>query len=341
MPEVKRNDRKSAGSNDTEKQTVILVTGACGQIGTELVAALRKKYGAAKVIATDVHDRGKVAVGSPYYTLDVLNSAGLEWLIANLDVTQVYHLAAVLSASGEKNPIGGWDLNMRGLLNVLEAGRKYKLDRIFWPSSIAVFGPGSPKACCPQTAITNPATVYGISKVAGEHWCRYYREQYGLDVRSIRYPGLISHAAQAGGGTTDYAVDIFYKALACRFYDCYLRPDTGLPMLYMPDAIRGTLELMAAREERLTVKTAYNLSGVSFTPKELTEAIARHIPEFKAEYRPDSRQQIADNWPVSIDDRHARHDWGWQPQYDLEAMVEDMLFHLRAGKKELSESVID
>jgi nucleoside-diphosphate-sugar epimerase len=312
-----------------EKKTKILVTGACGQLGTELVGALREKYGKAQVIATDIFDRGKVLVEAPYYSLDVLNSAGLEWLVHNLGVTEIWHLAAVLSASGEKEPLRGWDLNMRGLLNVLEAGRKFRLSRIFWPSSIAVFGPGSPRAACPQAALTDPSTAYGISKVAGEYWCKYYRLQYGLDVRSLRYPGLISYSAKAGGGTTDYAVDIFYQALACRFYECYLRPDTGLPMLYMPDAVRGTLELMAAPLELLTVLTAYNLSGLSFTPRQLVLEIARHVPDFRVDYVPDRRQEIADSWPVSIDDRHARNDWGWKPEYDLNAMVADMLKHLK------------
>jgi len=322
---------------DQEKKTVILVTGACGQIGTELVGALRVKYGKGNVIATDVFDRGKVSVEGPYYSLDVLNSAGLDWLVHNLGVTEIWHLAAVLSASGEKEPLRSWNLNMKGLLHVLEAGRKFKLSKIFWPSSIAVFGPGSPRAACPQSGLTDPSTVYGISKVAGEYWCKYYRLNYDLDVRSIRYPGLISYSAKPGGGTTDYAVEIFYQAFTCRFYACYLRADTMLPMLYMPDAVRGTLELMATPREMLAAKTAYNLSGLSFTPRELALEISRHLPDFKVQYVPDKRQQIADSWPVSIDDRHARNDWGWEPAYDLRAMVGDMLKNL--DLKELSGSV--
>jgi nucleoside-diphosphate-sugar epimerase len=317
--------------------TKILVTGACGQIGTELVNALREKYGAQKVIATDIHDLGSANAEKPYYTLDVLNAEAMDWIISKHHITQVYHLAAVLSASGEKNPISGWHLNMQGLLNVLECARKHQLERVFWPSSIAVFGPGSPKAACPQSAVTDPTTVYGISKVAGESWCKYYREKYGLDIRSIRYPGLISHTAEPGGGTTDYAVEIFHKAIKNGHYTSFLRCDTYLPMLYMEDAIRGTLQLMEAPAEKITIHTSYNLTGMSFTPNQLSAEIRKHLPEFQLGCEPDSRQAIADSWPSSIDDRHARADWGWKPVYELSEMVSDMLKNI--STKKLSESV--
>lgn len=315
----------------------ILVTGACGQIGTELVMALRKRYGVANVLASDIHDRSLVALEN-YYTLNVLDEAGLEGMVGNLGITQIYHLAAVLSATGEQKPLWGWELNMRGLLNVLECARKYKLEKLFWPSSIAVFGPASPKAACPQNAVTDPTTVYGISKVAGESWCKYYNEKYGLDIRSLRYPGLISYSAQAGGGTTDYAVEIFHQALEKGSYTCFLKSSASLPMLYMPDAIRATLELMDAPRLALSVKTSYNLSGLNFTPYELANAIAQHLKGFKVSYEPDFRQEIADSWPWSIDDKTARFDWNWSPGFGLEAMVDDMLKHLQPKYKELSES---
>lgn len=319
-------------------QTKILVTGACGQIGTELVSALRSKYGATQVIATDIHDRSEIRSDGPCYTLDVLNSAALERMVETLQVTQIYHLAAVLSANGEKNPVGSWDLNMRGLLNVLEAARKFKLEKVFWPSSIAVFGPGSPKAACPQNAVTDPATVYGISKVAGECWCKYYNEKYDMDIRSIRYPGLISYSAKAGGGTTDYAVDIFHEALEKGTYTCFLKSNTGLPMLYMPDAIRATLELMETPRLALSVKTAYNIAGLNFTPYELANAIGKQIKGFKVSYEPDFRQEIAESWPWSIDDQRARFDWKWMPKYGLEDMVTDMLKQLRTRKENMAEA---
>lgn len=315
------------------KPTKILVTGACGQIGTELVAALRKKYGVTQVVATDIHDRSEITADGPCYSLNVLNKAALEWMIEKLEITQVYHLAAALSATGEQKPVTSWDLNMNGLLNILEVARNYELEKVFWPSSIAVFGPASAKVHCPQDAATDPATVYGISKIAGEQWCKYYQQKYQLDIRSIRYPGLISHSAPAGGGTTDYAVDIFHRAIVDGDYTCFLKPDTRLPMMYMPDAIRATIELMEAPRAALTVKAAYNLSGFSFMPYELGEAIAKHIKQFKMTYAPDFRQEIADSWPGSIDDSAARRDWGWKPGYDLETMVTDMLTNLELKYK--------
>ncbi|WP_184545621.1 NAD-dependent epimerase/dehydratase family protein [Mucilaginibacter sp. FT3.2] len=308
-------------------QKMILVTGACGQIGTELVKALRDKHGNQNVIATDIRDVTDTSDG-PYFRLDVLDRGELQKLVSELNITHIYHLAAVLSANGEKNPIGAWDLNMQSLLNVLEVARIENLQQVFWPSSIAVFGPESPKELCGQYALTEPTTVYGISKAAGEHWCRYYHQQYGLDVRSLRYPGLISHSAQAGGGTTDYAVDIFHQAVNKGSYACYLKDDTRLPMLYMPDAVRATLELMDAPAEQLTIRSSYNLAGISFTPEQLAIGINAHLPDFTISYQPDKRQAIADSWPASIDDKQAAKDWGWAPAYDLQDMIADMLLHL-------------
>lgn len=311
------------------KPIKILVTGASGQIGTELVAALRKKYGNTQVVATDIHDRSLIKGDGPCYSLNVLNKEALEWIFETLQITQVYHLAAALSANAEHNPASSWDLNMTGLLNVLDTARKFNIEKVFWPSSIAVFGPKSSKAACAQSAVTDPMTVYGISKVAGEQWCKYYNYKYGMDIRSLRYPGLISHSAPAGGGTTDYAVDIFHKAIITKAYTVYLRCNTPLPMLYMEDAIRGTIELMEAPKEKITVNTSYNLGGIDFTPLELANEIKKHIPKFEMSCEVDEiRQQIADSWPYSIDDRHARADWGWQPRYDLKDMVSDMLKHL-------------
>jgi len=318
--------------------TKILVTGACGQIGTELVPTLRLKYGRENVIASDRHLVTDELINDGLYVkADVMNPVMLERVINHGGITQVYHLAAILSASGEQHPRKTWDLNMQSLLNVLEAARKRKNCRVFWPSSIAVFGPGSPKAACAQSAATDPTTIYGISKVAGEHWCRYYNEHYGLDVRSVRFPGLISHTAKAGGGTTDYAVEIFHKAVSERHYTSFLRCDTCLPMLYMADAIRGTLELMEAPRASLTVNTSYNMASMSFTPAQLAAEIGKYMPDFLLSCDPDKRQLIADSWPSSIDDRHARADWGWSPQYDIELMTKDMLHHLQP--KALSESV--
>lgn len=307
----------------------ILVTGACGQIGTELVAALRGRYGRENVLAADLCDAtDTMQADGPYFKLDVLNKQRLSWLVGRAGIKQIYHLAAVLSANGEASPLAAWNVNMQGLLNVLEVSRAQKIKQVFWPSSIAVFGPGSLPAACTQHSQLDPSTVYGISKQAGEYWCRYYFENYGLDVRSIRYPGLISYSAPPGGGTTDYAVAIFHKALEDAKYICFLREDTSLPMLYMPDAVRATLDLMSARREELTVRTAYNLAGMSFTPRELAAEIKKHI-ELAVTYAPDHRQKIADSWPSSILDLEARKDWGWKPEYNLGEMVTDMLLHLR------------
>ena len=311
------------------KQRSILVTGACGQLGTELVAALRQRHRAQVVIATDVQRREGVQPEDLYYELNVLDQRELERLVRCFNVKEIYHLAAVLSAKGEANPRASWTLNMEGLFNVLEVTQKCKVGKIFWPSSIAVFGHNSHKAACPQSSPTDPSTMYGVSKLAGEQVCKYYREKMGLDIRSIRYPGLVSHSAKAGGGTTDYAVDIFHEALSSGHYTCFLRENTGLPMMFMADAVRAAMLLMDAKRDELTVHTSYNLSGLNFTPKELANEIRRHLPDFKISYSPDFRQQIADSWPSSVDDRQARHDWGWQPQYDLPKMVAEMFNALK------------
>ncbi len=312
------------------KKDKILVIGACGQIGVELTLALRTIYGVENVIAADLREPNQLLQGSgPYISLDVMNKEALWELIVDNGITQVYHLAALLSATGEKNPQFAWNLNMQGLLNVLEIAKKEKLSKIFWPSSIAVFGPTSPKQNCPQQTIIEPTTVYGISKHAGEFWCNYFFMQYGVDVRSLRYPGLISYKSEPGGGTTDYAVEIFHHALKHKSYECFLKEDTYLPMMYMPDAIRATLELMEAPAEKIKVRTSYNISSMSFSPKEISLEIKKHIPDFSISYKHDYRQPIADSWPQSIDDSTARNDWGWEEKYDLATMTNDMLKNLK------------
>lgn len=307
----------------------ILIIGASGQIGVELTLALRSRYGSANVVAADLREQNSLLVGTgPYVSLDVMNKDRLRDLVTQHGITQIYLLAAMLSATGEKNPSMAWDLNMQGLLNVLDIAREEKLNKVFWPSSIAVFGPSSPRINCPQQTIIEPTTIYGISKYAGEFWCRYYWQRYGVDVRSIRYPGLISYKSAPGGGTTDYAVEIYHEALSKQSYNCFLREDTYLPMMYMPDAIRATIELMEAPADRIAVRTSYNISAMSFSPAEVAASIQRKIPSFTLSCQPDYRQVIADSWPQSIDDSVARHDWGWTPQYDLDAMTDDMLQHL-------------
>ncbi|GGH68477.1 nucleoside-diphosphate-sugar epimerase [Filimonas zeae] len=311
----------------------VLVIGASGQIGVELTLALRKIYGGANVIAADLREENDLLKGSgPYVSLDIMNKEMLHVLILRQNITQIYLLAAILSATGEKNPNLAWHLNMQGLLNVLDIAREENLHKVYWPSSIAVFGPTSPKQNCPQQTIIEPTTVYGISKYAGEFWCNYYFNRYGVDVRSLRYPGLISYKSAPGGGTTDYAVEIYHDALEEKSYESFLSEDTYLPMMYMPDAIRATIELMEAPKEKIKVRTSYNLSGMSFSPKEIAASIQKHIPEFTISYKPDSRQAIADSWPQSIDDSVARNDWGWKPEFDLNGMTEDMLKNLTAGK---------
>jgi nucleoside-diphosphate-sugar epimerase len=307
----------------------ILVIGASGQIGVELTLALRKIYGAANVVASDLREENDLLKGTgPYVSMDVMNKEMLHVQVIRQNITQIYLLAAILSATGEKNPNLAWHLNMQGLLNVLDIAREEKLQKVYWPSSIAVFGPTSPKQLCPQQTIIEPITVYGISKYAGEFWCNYYHQRYGVDVRSIRYPGLISYKSAPGGGTTDYAVEIYSEALAEKKYQCFLQEDTYLPMMYMPDAIRATMELMHAPVENISVRTSYNISGMSFSPKEIAASIQKHIPDFSLTCVPDYRQKIANSWPASIDDSVATKDWGWKPAYDLDRMTTDMLENL-------------
>jgi nucleoside-diphosphate-sugar epimerase len=313
------------------KQEKILVIGAFGQLGTELVPALRALYGEANVIASDVREPSALnAVQGPFVSFDVLDKKSLETVVRRHHITQIYLLAAMLSATGEQFPTKAWDLNMQSLINVLEVAKDQHLNRVFWPSSIAVFGKSSPKKDCPQDGPFDPTTVYGISKIAGEHWCNYYYQKYGVDVRSIRYPGLISYTAMPGGGTTDYAVDIFHQALDKNEYTCFLKHNTALPMMYMPDAVRATLELMEAPAYQIKNRHSYNIAGVSFTPAELAEAICTYLPEFVINYRPDTRQSIADSWPDSIDDTSAFRDWGWEASYGISAMTREMLQHLAA-----------
>ena len=307
----------------------ILVIGASGQIGVELTLALRKIYGNANVVASDLREENDLLKGTgPYVSLDVMNKEMLHVQVIRQNFTQIYLLAAILSATGEKNPNLAWNLNMQGLLHVLDIAKEEHLHKVYWPSSIAVFGPTSPKVNCPQQTIIEPTTVYGISKYAGEFWCNYYHHRYGVDVRSIRYPGLISYKSAPGGGTTDYAIEIFHEALEEKKYECFLDKETYLPMMYMPDAIRGTIELMEAPAEKISVRTSYNLSSMSFSPEQLASAIKNFIPEFSISYKPDYRQAIADSWPQSIDDSTARSDWGWKPDYDLERMTKDMIENL-------------
>lgn len=307
----------------------ILVIGASGQIGVELTLALRKIYGNANVVASDLREENELLKGTgPYVSLDVMNNEMLHVQVIRQGITQIYLLAAILSATGEKNPGLAWNLNMQSLLNVLNIAREEKLHKIYWPSSIAVFGPTSPKKNCPQQTIIEPTTVYGISKYAGEFWCNYFHQRFGVDVRSLRYPGLISYKSAPGGGTTDYAVEIYHEALEEKKYECFLNENTYLPMMYMPDAIRATIELMEAPADKISVRTSYNVSSMSFSPKEIFTEIKKHIPVFSISYKPDYRQAIADSWPQSIDDSIARKDWGWKEDYDLPAMTKDMLENL-------------
>jgi len=307
----------------------ILVIGASGQIGVELTLALRKMYGNANVVASDLREENDLLHGTgPYVSMDVMNKEMLHVQVIRQNITQVYLLAAILSATGEKNPGLAWNLNMQGLLNVLDIAKEEKLHKVYWPSSIAVFGPTSPKQNCPQQTIIEPTTVYGISKYAGEFWCNYFFQRYGVDVRSLRYPGLISYKSSPGGGTTDYAVEIFHEALEEKKYESFLNPDTYLPMMYMPDAIRATIELMEAPANKISVRTSYNISGMSFSPKEIAAEIKKFIPEFEISYKPDYRQKIADSWPQSIDDSKARSDWGWKQEFDLPKMSRDMFENL-------------
>lgn len=305
----------------------ILVTGATGQIGSELTLKLRNKYGGENVVAAG-HKRKpdeKLISSGPFIYLDATKKEELEKVVEEYDVDTIYHLAAVLSAAGEKNPQHAWKINMETLYHVLEVAREKSLTRVFWPSSIAVFGPEAPRVKTPQNAFLLPRTIYGVTKVSGELLCNYYFLRYGVDVRSVRYPGIISSETLPGGGTTDYAVEIFYEAIRRKRYTCFLRADTVLPMMYMPDCINAALTIMAADPARIRWRTSYNVAAISFSPAELAAEIKKYIPDFVCEYKPDFRQKIADSWPMSIDDTAAREDWGWKPKYDLAAMTKDMI----------------
>lgn len=309
-----------------KRMTRILMTGAAGQIGSELIVELRKRFGSANVIATDKRTPSDEFLKSgPFETLDTSDASAIASVTERHGVDTVYHLAAILSAAGEHNPQLAWEVNIRGLYNVLELARQHKGTRVFWPSSIAAFGPKAARVNTPQNSIMIPNTMYGVAKVAGELLCNYYHTKFGIDVRSVRYPGIIGSEALPGSGTTDYAVAIFYEAIKKKRYTCFLREETVLPMMYMPDCINATVELMEANESRVKCRTSYNLMAMSFSPGELADEIKKHIPEFICEYVPDFRQQIADSWPVSVDDSEARRDWGWKPTYDLSAMTKDMI----------------
>lgn len=310
------------------RMSTILIIGACGQLGTELTESLRARHGNDKVIATDVSAPKESLLSGPFEHLDAMDGKRLAELIVKYRVGQIYHLAAVLSAKGEADPMFAWNLNMTSLLTVLEIAKERRLERVYWPSSIAVFGPNSPINHTPQNTIMNPNTVYGISKLAGERWCEYYFLKYGVDVRSIRYPGLIGYKAKPGGGTTDYAVDIYYKAKEGKDFNCFLREDTLLPMMYMTDAVDGTIQLMEEQSSKIKIRSSYNLHAMSFAPKDIYEAIKSEVPGFSISYEPDFRQKIADSWPNSIDDSHARADWGWEPKYDLKRMTTEILANL-------------
>ena len=308
----------------------ILVIGSSGQIGTELVEGLRARFGPENVVASDIKEP-QVKQDGPFAMVDAMDRRGIERIIEKYGITEVYLLAALLSATAEKDPAFAWKLNMESLFIILELAREGKLKKVYWPSSIAVFGPTTPKDNTPQHTIAEPSTVYGISKQAGERWCEYYHKRYGVDVRSIRYPGLIGWKSAPGGGTTDYAVHIFHEALRSGSYTSFLDRGTKLPMMYMPDAIRATIDLMEAPPELVKERAGYNLGGFSFSPEDIAAQITRHVPNFKLNFAPDHRQAIANSWPQSIDDSAARADWGWKPQYDLRTMVDDMMANLKSS----------
>lgn len=309
----------------------ILVIGAGGQVGSELVLQLRKSHGADQVIASDIRKPAneELLQSGEFIELDVLNKDALLEAVKKYEISTVYNLAALLSATAEQNPSFGWDLNMNGLFNVLDLAKEKHIDKTFWPSSIAVFGPTTPKQNTPQDCIMDPSTVYGISKLAGERWCEYYHKRWNVDVRSIRYPGLISYATKPGGGTTDYAIEIFHEAIAKGNYTCFLKADTSLPMLYMPDAIKATIDITECPSDQVKIRSSYNLAGFSFNPDEIAAEIAKVIDGFTIDYNPDFRQQIAESWPASINDLPAREHWGWKNVYSLESMVADMILNLK------------
>ena len=310
--------------------TKILIIGACGQIGTELTKKLRAIYGVENVIASDIRKLNNEVVNSgPFEVVNALDFNQIEHIVEMHQIEEVYLMAALLSATAEKNPAFAWDLNMNSLFHVLNLAKAKKIKKIFWPSSIAVFGPTTPRINTPQYTVMEPSTVYGISKQTGERWCEYYHHIYGVDVRSIRYPGLISWSTEPGGGTTDYAVDIYHKALSEKTYECFLSENTALPMMYMDDAIRATIQIMQTPYEKIKIRSSYNLGGVSFTPKEIAATITKHIPDFTITYKPDFRQKIADSWPASIDESSAQVDWNWKHEFNLDMITMDMLENLK------------
>jgi nucleoside-diphosphate-sugar epimerase len=318
----------------------ILILGAGGQIGGELTEKLRSIYGNSNVIATDIRNNTQLESSEgPFEIVDATDEEAILQVVKKYNVTQVYLLAALLSATGEKFPQKAWDLNMTSLLAVLNIAKDKHINRVYWPSSIAAFGPTTPKQNTPQQTIMEPTTVYGISKVSGEFWCNYYHQRYGVDVRSLRYPGIISWKTKPGGGTTDYAVDIFFKAIEDRHYECFLKPDTRLPMMYMEDAVNATIQLMQADAKDIHIRTSYNLSAIDFTPAELAQEIQKHIPDFTISYHPDFRQNIAEGWPQTIDDSCAKTDWNWSHQYDLSSMTKDMIQNLQAQKNQELKAV--
>lgn len=308
----------------------ILVIGSSGQIGTELVQRLREVHGTATVIASDLKETFHSKEG-PFEVLDILDSKRLGEVVKKQNVKQIYLLAAVLSATAEKYPMFAWKLNMEGLFNVLNLAKEKWIQKIYWPSSIAVFGPNTPKENTPQHTVMEPSTVYGVSKLTGERWCEYYFNKYNVDVRSLRYPGLIGWKSLPGGGTTDYAVHIFHEAIKTGIYECFLSANTTLPMMYMPDAIKATISLMETESDKVKIRSSYNLGAVSFSPEEIANELKKHIPDFRISYTPDFRQQIADSWPKSIDDRPARKHWGWKNEYDLKGIVTDMLKNMKTS----------
>ncbi|MFD2564252.1 NAD-dependent epimerase/dehydratase family protein [Aquimarina rubra] len=307
--------------------TKILVIGANGQLGSVLTSELRNKFGDENVIASDL--KGSEGSKGKFEVIDATDIHRIEEVVTKHKITQIYHLAAILSAKGEETPLSTWDINMKTLFNVLEVSRNNNIDRVFFPSSIAVFGEGAPLNNTPDDAYLNPATVYGMSKAAGENWAQYYFLRYGLDIRSIRYPGVIGYQSLPGGGTTDYAVDIYHKAVLKEDFDCFLKEDATLPMIFMDDAIRATIELMEAPKENITVRTSYNISGISFSPSEVVDEIRKLYPDFKVNYKPDFRQEIASRWPKSIDDAAAKKDWGWKSQFNLDDITEVMIQKLQ------------
>ena len=313
----------------------ILVIGAAGQIGTDLTLELRNRFGAENVVASDIKlGSEEVMEGGPFEKLDAMDSKALEEILKTYQITEIYHLAAILSGNAEKNPKWAWDLNMNSLFNVLDVSRARGITKIFWPSSMGAFGPTTPKWDTPQITVMEPTSVYGISKLAGERWVEYYHKKYGMDIRSLRYPGLVSYKTEAGGGTTDYAVEIFYQAIQCGKYQCFLSEELALPMMFMDDAVNATIQLMEAPEENIKVRSSYNLGGISFTPKQLVEEIRKYIPHLKVTYKPDFRQEIAESWPRRISDEAARKDWGWQHEYDLQKMTAVMVEKIRKKLEE-------